>query len=197
MEGTRITGEEKETLSTYIGVGVLVILAAAGIYFYFLSDREVRAVSGFDPNREVPTDEVLRRRLSSEEFAVVREGATQTPFQNAYWDKFAPGIYVDVITGEPLFSSTAKYDADIGMPTFSKPISEDVILESVDTSRNMTRTRLQAKRSKAYLGHRFPDAKSPTGQRYSVNSAALRFVPVERMKSEGYEAWLPAVQQGG
>ncbi len=196
MNGGRITSEEKSTLSTYLGVGVLVALAAAAVfYFIFVADREVKQVTGFDPNRPVPTDAVLRHRLDAEAFGVVREGHTEMAFQNKYWNEVRPGIYTDVITGEPLFTSADKYDTGLGIPAFSKPISKDLLLESVDTRFDMQRTQLQAKRSKAFLGHRFDDPKSPTGQRYSVNSAALRFIPVERMKAESYGAYLPLVEK--
>ena len=194
MEGTRISTEEKEMLSTYIGVFLFILLIAAGVYFYFLATREIKQVTGFDPNRPIPTDEVLRRRLGAEGFAVVREGRTQMPFQNEYWNLQRPGIYVDAITGEPLFTSVDKYDAGVGMPSFTTPISTDLLVESLDTSHDMQRTRLQAKRSNAYLGHRFDDPNSRSGQRYSVNSASLRFVPVERMRDEGYDAYLPLVE---
>ena len=196
MNGGRITLEERSTLSTYLGVGVFVVLALAVVfYFIFVAQREVKQVTGFDPNRPVPSDAVLRHRLNPEAFGVVREGRTEMAFQNKYWNEMRPGIYTDVITGEPLFSSADKYDAGLGMPSFSKPISNDLLLESVDTRFDMQRTQLQAKRSKAFLGHRFDDPKSPTGQRYSINSAALHFIPVERMKAEGYESYLPLVEK--
>lgn len=196
MNGGRITNEDKESLSVYLGVGVLVVLAVAAIfYFFFIAHKEVKQVTGFDPNRPVPTDEVLRRRINAEAFGVVREGKTEMAFQNKYWDEVRPGIYVDIITGEPLFRSVDKYDAGIGMPSFSKPISNDLLTESVDTRFDMQRTQLQAKRSKAYLGHRFDDPNSPSGQRYSINSAAVHFVPLEQMKAEGYESYLPLVEQ--
>ena len=196
MDGGRITSEEKESLSVYLGVGVLVLLALAGIfYFFFIGQKEVQQVTGFDPNRPVPTDEVLRRRVSAETFGVVREAKTEMAFQNKYWDEVRPGIYADVITGEPLFSSIDKYDAGLGMPSFAKPISNDLLVESIDTRFNLQRTQLQAKRSKAYLGHRFDDPNSPSGQRYSINSAALHFIPLERMKAEGYEAYLPLLEK--
>ena len=195
MNGGRITSEEQATLGTYIGVGILVVLAVgAVVYFFFLADKEVKQVTGFDPNRPVPTDAVLRRRLNADAFAVVRERRGQTPFQNRYWDEVRTGVYVDIITGEPLFTSLDKYNADLGVPSFSKPISSDLLLESLDTRYDMQRTQLQVKRSNAYLGHRFPDPKSPTGQLYSVNSAALRFIPVERMIADGYEAYLPLLE---
>ena len=195
MEGTRITSEEKEMLSTYIGVAVLVLAIGAGIYFFFLTNREISQVTGFDPNRPIQTDEVLKRRLGAEAYGVVREGRTQMAFQNKFWDETRPGIYVDTITGEPLFTSVDKYDAGVGMPSFTKPISPDLLVESLDTRYDMQRIQLQAKRSNAYLGHRFDDPNSATGQRYSINSAALRLIPLERMKEEGYEAYLPLLEK--
>ena len=196
MNGGRITSDEQATLSTYIGVGVLVLLAVAGVvYFFFLADKEVKAVTGFDPNRPVPTDAVLKRRLNAEAYGVVRDRRTQTPFQNRYWDEVRPGIYVDIITGEPLFTSLDKYDASVGVPSFTKPISNDLLVESLDTRYDMQRTQLQAKRSNSYLGHRFPDPNSTTGQRYSINSAALRFIPAEQMAAGGYETFLPLLEK--
>lgn len=191
MNGSRITIEERWTLSTYLGLVVVTVLGVAGIYFFFLAQKETKETTGFDPNRPVPSDATLRRRLKAEEYFVVREGGTQTPFQNEFWDNDRTGIYVDVITGEPLFTSLDKYDAGLGMPTFSKPISKDILGENLDTSFGMQRTEVRAKRSNAHLGHLFPDPKSPTGERYTVNSAAFHFIPIERMKAEGYVAFLP------
>jgi methionine-R-sulfoxide reductase len=190
MYGGRITSEEKSTLSTYIGVSIAIVLIAGGVYFFFLAQQEKKETRGFDPNRPVPSDAVLKHRLKAEEYFVVREGGTQTPFQNEFWNNERTGIYVDVITGEPLFTSLAKFDARIGMPTFSKPISKDLLVENLDTSHDMQRTEVRAKRSNAHLGYLFPDPKSPTGQNYSVYSAAFHFIPIERMKDEGYEAFL-------
>ena len=195
MNGGRITGEEKSSLSMYIGVTMAVVLTTGALYFFFLAQKEKKETRGFDPNRPVPTDAVLKHRLKAEEYFVVREGGTQTPFQNEFWNNERTGIYVDVITGEPLFTSLDKFDGQIGMPTFSKPISKDLIVEKPDTSHDMQRTEVRAKRSNAHLGHLFPDPKSPTGQRYAVNSAAFHFIPIERMKQEGYEAFLPLLEK--
>ena len=189
MNGGRITSEEKSAISTYVGAGIAVLLIAGGVYFFFLAQKEKRETTGFDPNRPVPSDAVLKNRLKAEEYYVVRQGGTETPFQNEFWNKDRTGIYVDVITGEPLFTSLEKFDGQIGLPTFSKPISKDLLVEKQDTSNNMQRTEVRAKRSDAHLGHLFPDPNSPTGQRYSVNSAAFHFIPTERMKQEGYEAF--------
>jgi len=195
MYGGRITSEERSALSTYIGVGIAIVLIAVGLYFFFLAQKEKRETTGFDPNRPVPSDAVLKRRLKAEEYNVVREGGTQRAFQNQFWNNERTGIYVDVITGEPLFTSLDKYDAGIGVPTFSKPISKDLLVENLDTSHDMQRTEVRAKRSNAHLGHLFPDPKSPTGQSYAVNSAAFHFIPIEQMKGEGYEAFLSLVEK--
>ena len=195
MYGGHITSEEKETLSTYIGAGIAIVLTAAALYFFVLAQKEKKEVTGFDPNRPVPSDAVLKRRLKAEEYAVVRGGGTQTPYQNEFWDNEDTGIYVDVITGEPLFTSLDKFDGGVGLPTFSKPISKDLLVEKLDTARDMQRTEVRAKRSNARLGYLFPEPKSPTGQSYTVYSAAFHFIPIERMKSDGYEAFLSLVEQ--
>ena len=190
MNGGRITSEEKSSLSMYIGVTIAVVLTTGALYFFFRAQQEKKEAKGFDPNRPVPSDAVLKHRLKAEEYFVVREAGTQTPFQNEFWNNERTGIYVDVITGEPLFTSLDKFDGGLGMPTFTKPISKDLLVEKPDTSHDMQRTEVCAKRSNAHLGHLFPDPKSSTGQRYAVNSAAFHFIPMERMKEEGYEAFL-------
>ena len=195
MVGGRITSEERSTLSTYIGLGVVTVLAAGAVYFFLVSHQEKKEVTGFDPNRPVPNDATLRRRLKPEQYSVVRENKDQTAFQNEFWENERIGIYVDVITGEPLFTSLDKFDGGTGRPTFTKPISKDLLVEKADTSRDMQRTEVRAKRSDAHLGYFFADPTSPTGQRYAVNSAAFRFIPIERMKDEGYEAFLPLVEK--
>jgi peptide methionine sulfoxide reductase msrA/msrB len=195
MVGGRITSEERSTLSTYIGLGEVTVLAAGAVYFFILSHQEKKEITGFDPNRPVPNDATLKRRLKPEQYSVVRENKDQTAFQNEFWDNERVGIYVDVITGEPLFTSLDKFDGGTGRPTFTKPISKDLLVEKADTSRDMQRTEVRAKRSDAHLGYFFADPTSPTGQRYAVNSAAFRFIPIERMKDEGYEAFLPLVEK--
>jgi len=176
-------------ISTYAGVGIAVVLIAGGLYFFFLAQKEKKETTTFDPNRPIPTDTVLKQRLKAEEYSVVREGGSQRAFQNQFWNNEKTGIYVDIISGEPLFTSIDKFDAGVGFPTFAKPISKDLLAESLDTSHDMQRTEVHAKRSNAHLGYVFPDPKSPTGQRYVVYSAAFHFVPVEEMKDRGYEAY--------
>jgi methionine-R-sulfoxide reductase len=146
MKGGRITSEEKTSISMYVGVTIAVVLISGALYFFFLAQKEKRETTGFDPNRPVPSDAVLKHRLKAEEYHVVREGGTQTPFQNEFWDNQRIGIYVDVITGEPLFTSLDKFDNGTGLPAFSKPISKDLLVEKLDTSRDMQRTEVRAKR---------------------------------------------------
>jgi methionine-R-sulfoxide reductase len=191
MRGGRITGEEKSAISTYIGAGIAIVLVFVGTYFFFLTQKEKKETTTFDPNRPVPSDAVLKSRLKAEEYEVVRGNGSQTPFQNEFWNNEKTGIYVDVITLEPLFASVDKFDGHIGLPTFTKPISKDALVEVPDTTNEMQRTQVRAKRSNARLGHVFPDPTSPTGQRYVVYSAAFHFVPVEQMKDRGYDAYLP------
>lgn len=129
MYGSRITSEEKSTLSTYIGVVVGVVLTAGAIYLFLLSLEEKKETTGFDPNRPIPTDAVLQRRLTGEQYRIVRGAGTETPFHNEFWNNKRAGIYVDVITAEPLFTSLDKYDTGLGVLAFSKPISKDLLVE--------------------------------------------------------------------
>jgi peptide methionine sulfoxide reductase msrA/msrB len=192
MHGTRITSDDTSRVSMGVGLGVAVVLIAGVLYLVFGS-HALTSPKGFDPNRPVPSDAVLRSRLKPDQYHVTRENGTETAFQNEYWNNVRPGIYVDVITGEPLFSSLDKFDGGTGRPTFSKPISKDSIVEKDDNSYDMHRIELRAKRSDAHLGHLVADPTSPTGQRYAVNSAALHFIPTEEMEHEGYAAYSSAV----
>ena len=188
--GARVTSEERATLSTYIGVGLAVLLILGALYFFFFARTKIKEVSGFDPNRPIPSDASLRSRLSAEAYHVVRENGTETAFKNKLWDKFEPGIYVDVINGEPLFSSADKFDSGTGRPCFTKPLSPDLLSEQPD---NTNRVEIRAKRSNAHLGHVFQDNTTPTGKRYAINSAALKFIPTAEMEREGYASYQSAV----
>lgn len=195
MSSTRITIDDTSRVSLGIGLGVAALLVGVALYFALAAHALTKETTGFDPNRPVPSDAILRSRLKPDQYHVTRENGTETAFQNEYWNNVRPGIYVDVITGEPLFTSIDKFDGGTGRPTFSKPISKDSILEKDDNSYDMHRIEVRARRSNAHLGHLVADSTSPTGQRYAVNSAALRFILTDDMQHEGYAAFLSLVTQ--
>src|SRR2546421_10414805 len=136
MRGGRVTSEERSAISTYVGAGLAVVLIVGGLYFFFHAQKEKKETTAFDPKRPVPSDAVLKQRVKAEEYSVVREGGSQRAFQNQFWNNEKTGIYVDVITGEPLFTTLDKFDAGVGFPTFSKPISKDLLVESLYFARH-------------------------------------------------------------
>jgi peptide methionine sulfoxide reductase msrA/msrB len=137
-------------------------------------------------SKRMSSDEELKKRLTTEQYHVTREGGTERPFANAYWNNKKPGLYIDVVTGEPLFASTDKFDSRTGWPSFTRPIKPEMIEEKTDTGHGMVRTEVRAKNSGSHLGHVFDDGPAPTGMRYCINSAALQFVPLEDLEKAGY-----------
>ncbi|MCU7851307.1 MAG: peptide-methionine (R)-S-oxide reductase MsrB [Candidatus Thiodiazotropha sp. (ex Monitilora ramsayi)] len=137
-----------------------------------------------------PSEEVIRDMLTPLQYRVTQEDGTESPFNNAYWNEKREGIYVDIVTGEPLFSSTDKYRSGTGWPSFTKPIAPEVVTEREDWKLFGVRTEIRSRIGDSHLGHLFDDGPAPTGLRYCMNSAAMRFVPKAQMESEGYSAYL-------
>jgi methionine-R-sulfoxide reductase len=143
---------------------------------------------------EKPMDEKIKK-LTPLQLEVTKNCGTEPPFKNEYWDEHRPGIYVDIIDGEPLFLSADKFDSGSGWPSFTRPLKEAKVQEKTDASHGMERVEVRSGSSDSHLGHVFPDGPGPEGLRYCINSAALRFVPLEDMEREGYGKYIPQVKK--
>ena len=176
----------------WILIALLMILAAGGALF-FLTRAMAQKTDKIDAvtSQTGTGDADLRRRLTKEQYHVTKENGTEAPFRNEYWDNKKAGIYVDVISGEPLFSSLDKFDSGTGWPSFTRPLAKENVVEKTDGTLGMTRVEVRSTKSDAHLGHLFDDGPKPAGMRYCMNSASLRFIPVEKLKEEGYERFLP------
>ncbi len=183
------------------GITAAVLLAAGLVAMVRHAEAKPASTTNYEAESvkdfKKPDSAQLQKSLSSEQYAVTQQCGTEPPFHNAYWDNHKPGIYVDVVSGEPLFSSLDKFDSGTGWPSFTQPLSETNIVEKKDTRLGMERTEVRSKMADSHLGHVFDDGPGAKGLRYCINSASLKFIPVEQMDQAGYGQYLaPFVKAG-